>query len=147
MNGVPTIPTAAALLEILESSGLDETAIFKVALPVPAAFVAVSGMAKFPVAVGRPEIAPVAGLSASPAGKFAAANVVGAFVPETEYAKSVATYAMAAAGDEMTGADCGPEKIVTEITPASQFYPGEDYHQKYLVKNPGGYNCHYLQPE
>ena len=37
--------------------------------------------------------------------------------------------------------------IVTEITKASQFYVAEDYHQKYLVKNPGGYNCHYLQPE
>jgi methionine-S-sulfoxide reductase len=37
--------------------------------------------------------------------------------------------------------------IVTEITKAPEFYPGEDYHQKYLVKNPGGYNCHYLQPE
>lgn len=35
--------------------------------------------------------------------------------------------------------------IVTEITTASTFYPGEDYHQKYLVKNPGGYNCHILR--
>jgi peptide methionine sulfoxide reductase msrA/msrB len=35
--------------------------------------------------------------------------------------------------------------IVTEITKASEFYPGEDYHQKYLVKNPGGYNCHVLR--
>jgi methionine-S-sulfoxide reductase len=37
--------------------------------------------------------------------------------------------------------------IVTEITKASEFYVAEDYHQKYLVANPGGYNCHYLQPE
>ena len=37
--------------------------------------------------------------------------------------------------------------IVTEITKATEFYPGEDYHQKYLVKNPGGYNCHVLLPE
>jgi peptide methionine sulfoxide reductase msrA/msrB len=35
--------------------------------------------------------------------------------------------------------------IVTEITKASVFYPAEDYHQKYLVKNPGGYNCHVLR--
>jgi peptide methionine sulfoxide reductase msrA/msrB len=34
--------------------------------------------------------------------------------------------------------------IVTEITAASKFYPAEDYHQKYLVKNPGGYTCHVL---
>jgi peptide methionine sulfoxide reductase msrA/msrB len=36
-------------------------------------------------------------------------------------------------------------KIVTEIVPAGTFYPAEDYHQKYLVKHPGGYTCHYLR--
>ncbi|MBI3850483.1 MAG: bifunctional methionine sulfoxide reductase B/A protein [Verrucomicrobia bacterium] len=35
--------------------------------------------------------------------------------------------------------------VVTEITKASEFYPAEDYHQKYLVKNPGGYTCHVLR--
>jgi len=35
--------------------------------------------------------------------------------------------------------------ITTEITKASKFYPAEEYHQKYLVKNPGGYNCHVLR--
>jgi peptide methionine sulfoxide reductase MsrA len=35
--------------------------------------------------------------------------------------------------------------LVTEITKASQFYVGEDYHQKYLVKNPGGYTCDVLR--
>jgi peptide methionine sulfoxide reductase msrA/msrB len=35
--------------------------------------------------------------------------------------------------------------IVTEITKAKEFYPAEDYHQKYLVKNPHGYNCHVLR--
>ncbi len=34
--------------------------------------------------------------------------------------------------------------IVTEITPATKFYAAEDYHQKYLVKNPHGYNSHVL---
>jgi peptide methionine sulfoxide reductase msrA/msrB len=33
------------------------------------------------------------------------------------------------------------EKIVTEISPAREFYPAEEYHQDYLKKNPGGY-CH-----
>jgi methionine-S-sulfoxide reductase len=37
--------------------------------------------------------------------------------------------------------------IVTEITKAGPFYVAEDYHQKYLEHNPGGYNCHFLQPE
>ena len=35
--------------------------------------------------------------------------------------------------------------VVTEIVPAATFYPAEDYHQKYLQKNPGGYTCHYLR--
>ncbi|HMJ91521.1 MAG TPA: peptide-methionine (S)-S-oxide reductase MsrA [Candidatus Acidoferrum sp.] len=35
--------------------------------------------------------------------------------------------------------------IVTEINRASKFWPAEDYHQQYLVKNPGGYNCHVLR--
>lgn len=35
--------------------------------------------------------------------------------------------------------------IVTEITKATVFYPAEAYHQDYLQKNPGGYNCHYLR--
>ncbi|WP_026478597.1 peptide-methionine (S)-S-oxide reductase MsrA [Alkaliphilus transvaalensis] len=33
------------------------------------------------------------------------------------------------------------EKIATEIEPLKVYYPAEEYHQKYLQKNPGGY-CH-----
>ena len=35
--------------------------------------------------------------------------------------------------------------IVTEIVPAKQFFLAEDYHQKYLEKNPDGYTCHYMR--
>jgi len=35
--------------------------------------------------------------------------------------------------------------ITTEITAAGKFYSAEAYHQKYLVKHPGGYNCHVLK--
>jgi peptide methionine sulfoxide reductase msrA/msrB len=35
--------------------------------------------------------------------------------------------------------------ITTEITAAGPFYLAEDYHQKYLEKNPGGYTCHFLR--
>jgi peptide methionine sulfoxide reductase msrA/msrB len=35
--------------------------------------------------------------------------------------------------------------VTTEITAAGKFYPAEDYHQKYLVKHPGGYTCHMLR--
>ena len=35
--------------------------------------------------------------------------------------------------------------IVTEIADAGAYTRAEDYHQDYLVKNPGGYTCHYLR--
>jgi len=35
--------------------------------------------------------------------------------------------------------------VVTEIVEAKPFYPAEAYHQKYLLKNPGGYTCHYIR--
>lgn len=38
-----------------------------------------------------------------------------------------------------------PGRIVTEIVPAKPWYPAEGYHQKYLQKNPHGYNCHYIR--
>lgn len=33
--------------------------------------------------------------------------------------------------------------VVTEIVKADRFWSAEDYHQDYLVKNPGGYTCHF----
>jgi methionine-S-sulfoxide reductase len=35
--------------------------------------------------------------------------------------------------------------VVTEVTAATKFYSGEEYHQDYLQKHPGGYNCHVLR--
>lgn len=35
--------------------------------------------------------------------------------------------------------------IVTQVVPAMPYYSAEAYHQDYLQKNPGGYNCHYLR--
>lgn len=35
--------------------------------------------------------------------------------------------------------------ITTEIVEASTFYSAEAYHQKYLVKNPNGYTCHFVR--
>jgi peptide-methionine (S)-S-oxide reductase len=38
----------------------------------------------------------------------------------------------------------GYGEIVTEIAPAEPFtfWPAEEYHQRYLEKNPNGYDCH-----
>jgi methionine-S-sulfoxide reductase len=34
-------------------------------------------------------------------------------------------------------------EITTSLEPFKIFYSAEDYHQDYLLKNPGGYTCHY----
>jgi peptide methionine sulfoxide reductase msrA/msrB len=46
---------------------------------------------------------------------------------------------------KITEAKKWPKPIVTQIVPASKFYPAEEYHQDYLKKNPGGYTCHWLR--
>ena len=33
--------------------------------------------------------------------------------------------------------------VVTEVVAFSDFYPAEESHQKYLIKNPDGYSCHF----
>ena len=40
-----------------------------------------------------------------------------------------------------------PGKVVTEVVPASDFWEAEYEHQDYLVKNPGGYTCHFIRPD
>lgn len=35
--------------------------------------------------------------------------------------------------------------LATEISPENHFVRAEEYHQKYLVKHPNGYTCHYLR--
>ena len=35
----------------------------------------------------------------------------------------------------------GVRKLEVELAPLANFYSAEEYHQKYLDKNPGGY-CH-----
>lgn len=36
-------------------------------------------------------------------------------------------------------------KVVTEVVPFKEFFRAEEYHQKYLAKNPHGYTCHYVR--
>ena len=65
----------------------------------------------------------------------------------TQYRSAIFYYSpeqKAAAKKTLTlldGAKIFRNGIVTEVTPASEFYAAEEYHQKYLKKNPMGY-CH-----
>jgi peptide methionine sulfoxide reductase msrA/msrB len=35
--------------------------------------------------------------------------------------------------------------VITEVVPYDHFWKAEDYHQKYLIKNPDGYTCHFVR--
>ena len=39
-----------------------------------------------------------------------------------------------------------PGKVVTEITPAGDFWEAEPEHQDYLERIPHGYTCHFVRP-
>jgi len=39
-----------------------------------------------------------------------------------------------------------PDKVVTEVVPASDFWEAEPEHQDYLQRYPGGYTCHFIRP-
>jgi len=39
-----------------------------------------------------------------------------------------------------------PGKVVTEVTPASDFWEAEPEHQDYLERLPNGYTCHFVRP-
>jgi peptide-methionine (S)-S-oxide reductase len=39
-----------------------------------------------------------------------------------------------------------PARVVTEVVPASGFWEAESEHQDYLLRNPGGYTCHFVRP-
>jgi peptide-methionine (S)-S-oxide reductase len=39
-----------------------------------------------------------------------------------------------------------PGRVVTEVTPAGDFWEAEPEHQDYLQRYPNGYTCHYPRP-
>jgi peptide-methionine (S)-S-oxide reductase len=39
-----------------------------------------------------------------------------------------------------------PGKVVTEVTPAGDFWDAEVEHQDYLERLPNGYTCHFVRP-
>lgn len=45
----------------------------------------------------------------------------------------------------VNGSSRWPNKVVTTLEPFVKFWPAEEYHQDYLVKNPGGYTCHFIR--
>ncbi len=65
-----------------------------------------------------------------------------AIFADNEQQKEIARKVIA----ELTAKNEFKKPIVTQIENASMFYSAEEEHQDYLMKNPGGYNCHILRP-
>ena len=40
-----------------------------------------------------------------------------------------------------------PDKVVTEVSPAGDFWEAEPEHQDYLERYPNGYTCHFIRPQ
>ena len=40
-----------------------------------------------------------------------------------------------------------PGKVVTELSPAGDFWEAEPEHQDYLERYPSGYTCHFVRPQ
>jgi peptide-methionine (S)-S-oxide reductase len=49
--------------------------------------------------------------------------------------------------NEMNSSGIWPGKVVTEVTPASDFWVAEPEHQDYLLRYPQGYTCHRIRSE
>ena len=45
--------------------------------------------------------------------------------------------------EDVNASGLWPGKVVTEVEPASDFWEAEPEHQDYLVRNQGGYTCHF----
>jgi peptide-methionine (S)-S-oxide reductase len=47
---------------------------------------------------------------------------------------------------EVNASGLWPDKVVTEVVPAGDFWEAEPEHQDYLERYPDGYTCHYIRP-
>ncbi len=48
--------------------------------------------------------------------------------------------------DDVDASGLWSGKVVTQVTPASEFWDAELEHQDYLKHNPNGYTCHFARP-
>jgi peptide-methionine (S)-S-oxide reductase len=47
---------------------------------------------------------------------------------------------------EVNASGIWPDKVVTELAPAGDFWEAEPEHQDYLERYPDGYTCHFVRP-
>lgn len=49
--------------------------------------------------------------------------------------------------EEINESGVWPGKVVTKVSPATDFWEAEPEHQDYLEKYPNGYTCHFPRPD
>jgi peptide-methionine (S)-S-oxide reductase len=49
--------------------------------------------------------------------------------------------------EDVNASGLWPGKVVTEVTPAGDFWEAEPEHQDYLERIPNGYTCHFIRPD
>ena len=49
--------------------------------------------------------------------------------------------------DDVNASGLWPGKVVTEVSPAADFWEAEPEHQDYLERIPNGYTCHFIRPD
>ncbi len=49
--------------------------------------------------------------------------------------------------DRLNQSGAWKKPTVTQVVPYVHFWKAEDYHQKYLIKNPDGYTCHWVRDD
>jgi len=62
------------------------------------------------------------------------------YVDETQKAVAIDTIA------DVEASGLWPDRVVTEVEQAGDFWEAEPEHQDYLLMHPGGYTCHYPRP-
>jgi peptide-methionine (S)-S-oxide reductase len=48
--------------------------------------------------------------------------------------------------DDVNASGLWPGRVVTNVTPAGEFWEAEPEHQDYLENYPAGYTCHFVRP-
>ena len=64
---------------------------------------------------------------------------------ETTYSIEQSQIRIAAIAD-VDASGLWPDKVVTDVVPAGEFWEAEPEHQDYLKRYPDGYTCHFVRP-
>jgi nucleoside-diphosphate-sugar epimerase len=88
-------------------------------------------------AIGRPLIAEL----------LAKGHALVALTRSPEKAQALVEQGIEPAIADVNASGLWPGNVMTEVRPAGPFWEAEPEHRDYLLRNPGGYTCHYPRAE